>query len=46
MQTNFTIEQLRDPMIKRSNKFIRNQRGTMILAEGDERLVKGFMPNR
>jgi large subunit ribosomal protein L35 len=36
----------RHGMIKRSNKFIRNQRGTMILTEGDERLVKGFMPNR
>jgi large subunit ribosomal protein L35 len=34
----------RHGMIKRSNKHIRNQRGTMILAEGDERLVKIHMP--
>jgi ribosomal protein L35 len=31
-------------MIKRSNKQIRNQRGTTILASGDERLVKIHMP--
>ena len=31
-------------MIKRTNKQIRNQRGTMILAPGDERLVKIHMP--
>ena len=31
-------------MIKRTNKQIRDQRGTMILAEGDARIVKGFMP--
>ena len=36
----------RHGMIKRSNKFIRDQRGTMILEPGDERLVKGFMPYR
>jgi large subunit ribosomal protein L35 len=34
----------RHGMIKRSNKHIRNQRGTTILAEGDERLVKIHMP--
>ena len=34
----------RHGMIKRSNKFIRDQRGTMILAPGDERLVKIHMP--
>jgi large subunit ribosomal protein L35 len=34
----------RHGMVKRSNKQIRNQRGTMILAEGDERLVKIHMP--
>ena len=34
----------RHGMIKRSNKTIRNQRGTMILAAGDERLVKIHMP--
>ena len=31
-------------MIKRTNKQIRNQRGTMVLAPGDERLVKIHMP--
>jgi len=34
----------RHGMIKRTNKTIRNQRGTMILAAGDERLVKIHMP--
>jgi len=34
----------RHGMIKRSNKTIRNQRGTTILAPGDERLVKIHMP--
>ena len=34
----------RHGMIKRSNKQIRNQRGTTILAPGDERLVKIHMP--
>ena len=34
----------RHGMIKRSNKFIRNQRGTMVLAPGDEGLVKIHMP--
>ena len=34
----------RHGMIKRTNKTIRNQRGTMILAPGDERLVKIHMP--
>src|SRR5262249_7949567 len=34
----------RHGMIKRTNKQIRNQRGSMILAEGDERLVKIHMP--
>jgi large subunit ribosomal protein L35 len=34
----------RHGMIKRTNKQIRNQRGTMILAPGDERLVKIHMP--
>ena len=32
-------------MIKRSNKFIRDARGTMVLAEPDARIVKKFMPN-
>lgn len=31
-------------MIKRSNKFIRNQRGTTILSDADARIVKKFMP--
>lgn len=31
-------------MIKRSNKFIRNQRGTTILSEPDARIVKKFLP--
>ena len=34
----------RHGMIKRSNKQIRNQRGTMILAPGDAGLVKIHMP--
>ncbi|MBW3097686.1 50S ribosomal protein L35 [Pseudohoeflea coraliihabitans] len=35
----------RHGMIKRSNKFIRDARGTMVLAEPDARIVKKFMPN-
>jgi large subunit ribosomal protein L35 len=31
-------------MIKRTNKQIRNQRGTTILTKGDADIVKGFMP--
>ena len=31
-------------MIKRTNKQIRDQRGTMILSKGDANIVKGFMP--
>ena len=31
-------------MIKRSNKFIRNARGTMVLAESDARIVRKFLP--
>ena len=34
----------RHGMIKRTNKFIRNQRGTTILSEADEVIVKMFMP--
>ena len=34
----------RHGMIKRSNKFIRNQRGTTILEDCDARIVKQFMP--
>jgi large subunit ribosomal protein L35 len=33
-------------MIKRSNKFIRDARGTMVLAEPDARkVIKNFLPN-
>jgi large subunit ribosomal protein L35 len=36
----------RHGMIKRSNKFIRDARGTMVLAEPDARkVVKNFLPN-
>lgn len=31
-------------MIKRSNKQIRNQRGTTILSDQDARIVKKFLP--
>lgn len=31
-------------MIKRSNKFIRNARGTTILNDADARIVKKFLP--
>jgi large subunit ribosomal protein L35 len=31
-------------MIKRSNKFIRQQRGTTTLGDADARIVKKFMP--
>lgn len=34
----------RHGMNKRSNKFIRNARGTTILCEADARIVKQFMP--
>jgi large subunit ribosomal protein L35 len=34
----------RHMMIKRSNKFIRNARGTMVLSEPDTKIVKKFMP--
>ena len=34
----------RHGMIKRSNKFIRNARGTAVLSKPDEKLVKSFMP--
>ncbi len=33
-------------MIKRTNKQIRNQRGTTILAEGDAKIVRKIMPYR
>lgn len=31
-------------MIKRTNKFIRNARGTTILSDADAKIVKQFMP--
>ena len=36
----------RHGMIKRTNKFIRDARGTMVLAEPDARkVIKNFLPN-
>ena len=35
----------RHGMIKRSNTFLRNARGTTVLSEPDTRIVKKFMPN-
>ncbi len=35
---------LRHGMIKRTQKMKRTSRGTFVLFEGDERLVKTFMP--
>lgn len=34
----------RHGMIKRSNKFIRDARGTMVLNDADARIVKKMMP--
>ncbi len=34
----------RHMMIKRSNKFLRNARGTTLLCAADEKTVKKFMP--
>ena len=34
----------RHGMIKRSNKFLRNARGTTVLSEPDQKLVKSMMP--
>ena len=31
-------------MIKRTNKFLRNARGTTTLCAADEKTVKGYMP--
>ncbi|MEM8799806.1 MAG: 50S ribosomal protein L35 [Pseudomonadota bacterium] len=36
----------RHGMIKRTNKQIRNQRGTDIMSDQDERIVKKYMPYR
>ena len=35
----------RHGMIKRTNKQLRNQRGTTILSEQDARIVKKYIPN-
>ena len=35
----------RHGMVKRSKKFIRNQRGTTVLSPSDARIVKLFLPN-
>ena len=41
-----TIGGKRHGMIKRSNKFIRDARGTMVLAEPDgKKVIKNFLPN-
>ena len=34
----------RHMMIKRSNKFLRNARGTTLLSKPDEKIVKSYMP--
>ncbi len=34
----------RHGMIKRTNKFIRNARGTTILSKADEKIIKPMMP--
>ena len=34
----------RHGMIKRTNKFIRQARGTMVLSDPDTRIVKKFLP--
>jgi large subunit ribosomal protein L35 len=31
-------------MIKRTNKFIRNARGTAVMSKADEQIVKPMMP--
>ena len=35
----------RHGMIKRSNSFLRNARGTTVLSDADARIVKKFLPN-
>ena len=34
----------RHMMIKRSNKFLRNARGTTVLSEPDTKIIKSMMP--
>lgn len=43
-KVRFTPAGKRHGMIKRSNKFIRDARGTEILNEADARIVKSFLP--
>ncbi|GAB4149615.1 MAG: 50S ribosomal protein L35 [Sphingomonadales bacterium] len=43
-KVRFTPAGKRHGMIKRSNKFIRNARGTDILCEADAKIVKSFLP--
>jgi len=40
----FTQAGKRHGMIKRTNKFIRQARGTAVLSEPDTKIVKQFMP--
>lgn len=35
----------RHGMIKRTNKFIRDARGTTVLSDPDAKIIKKFMPN-
>ncbi|MEM1272623.1 MAG: 50S ribosomal protein L35 [Pseudomonadota bacterium] len=34
----------RHGMIKRTNKFLRNARGTAVLSEPDQKIAKSYMP--
>ncbi|MCR9067818.1 MAG: 50S ribosomal protein L35 [Rhodobacteraceae bacterium] len=34
----------RHGMIKRTNKFLRNARGTTVLSEPDQKIAKSYMP--
>ncbi len=43
-KVKFTQAGKRHGMIKRSNKFIRQARGTAVLSEPDTRIVKKFLP--
>ena len=42
----FKVQQAgkRHGMIKRTNKFIRDARGTMVVAKPDEQLVRQYLP--
>jgi large subunit ribosomal protein L35 len=39
-----TAQGKRHGMIKRTSKFVRNARGTMVLNDSDARIVKKYMP--